>query len=48
MEEGAGAEYEGGWAEDLRQGQGRQTWRSGDVYEGGFHGGAMHGQVTRT
>jgi len=36
-------EYEGQWRSDLPNGQGRQTWSDGRIYEGGFSDGIFDG-----
>lgn len=38
-----GTGYVGGWHEDLRHGDGRQTWSDGAVFTGQWHGGVAEG-----
>ena len=38
-----GAKYEGGWKDDLQEGNGVETWADGSKYEGQFKEGKKHG-----
>jgi hypothetical protein len=43
-----GGRYAGEWQNDLRHGQGVNTWSNGDRYEGGWKDNKKHGQGTFT
>ena len=44
MEFASGDVHEGGWRADLRHGAGVSSLRGGEVLEGRFERGALHGQ----
>ena len=43
-----GSRYEGGWVNNLRNGQGNYTYPNGDVYEGEWYEKERHGQGSYT
>lgn len=48
MEYGNGKRYEGGWANNMRQGEGKLIEAGGSVYEGSFYKNNRHGEGCQT